>query len=145
MEFNSMWEESEKSFYGMMTLHCLSLWMMWVNNHEVLLSDCHICRSTATGCVGGREMRCGANHVITVSWESAAKLASCFMCWVRQVQGNCAGTWSSVLSWLRAGDTCGERCVPELLELQNLLRQLLFFSGWVIPGSCLHLQKCFSS
>lgn len=121
---------------------CLCEWCGW-NNHKVLLSNYHICQSIAIGCVGGREILCGANCVITMSWESYSQ-AQVLLCVLKYLEDNPTGTLSSVLSWLTVHDTCGEWCVLELLELQNLLRKLVFL--WVSNlGSSLHLQKCFFS
>lgn len=50
-----------------------------IDNQKVLLSNYHICQSMARGCVGGREILCGANCVITVSRESYSQAQVCFV------------------------------------------------------------------
>lgn len=119
---------------------CLCEWCGW-NNHKILLSNYHICQSTAVGCVGGREIPCGANCVITVSWKSYSQ-AQVLLCVLKYLEDNPIGTLSSVFSWLTVGDNFGEWCVLELLELQNLLRKLVFL--WVSIKSLVPAYICRS-
>lgn len=125
----------EKSFYGAMALHCLSLWMMWGwDNHKVLLSNYHICQSTTRGCVGGREISCGPGCVITVSWEGFGQ-AQVLLCEGRG--GQAITSFDSVLRCVTVSVACAKCCVSDPLELVFL---------WVSnPGSCFHLQKLPSS
>lgn len=126
--------------------HCIVCLCEWCgcDNHKVLLSNYHICQSTAIGCVGGREIPCGADCVITVSWESYSQAQVCFVCWVK-TEGNSVGPVSSVLSWLTEVIPVVSGVSYNYWSYKNLPRKRLFFSLVSNPGSCLHLQKCASS
>lgn len=122
-----------KVSYGMMALHCLSLWTMWVRKPQGIAKWLPHVSVFCHRLCGKLGETCGATCVITVSWESYHQAHVLLCVLSRILGGHPVGTSSSVLTWFPVGDTCGEWCVLEILELQNLLRKLLFFLGWVIP------------